>query len=131
MAGGNLLLCLDLTQRLNLWTLIGAQSVAAGPGMVARIRAFCHLHDLVALSDEEKEAVGYQEVVSGQGQLSWQCKPGAQLPPRQLELSPADVVLLRQAVEAVPGVVAMRRWAEPIWNALFPLGAPSGEGSSQ
>lgn len=112
-------LTLDHIQRLNLHALLGAQR-----GDVTTIRAFWALQDRLALTPEEEVSIELKrEFVVGQERTAW--NPAFSLPPKNFELTDAEVVRVRAAIETWDsyGATADRRWLEPLLAVLCE-GAP-------
>ncbi len=106
---------LDHIQRLNLHALLGAQR-----GDVATIRALWALQDKLALSPEEEKAIELRrEFGGGHERLLW--NPALNLPPKELELSEADLARIHDALETWPSYWAGsdRRWLEPLLDAVL------------
>ena len=108
-------LTLDHTQRLNLHALLGAQRADVGS-----IRAIWAVQDKLALdADEEKAIELRREIVSGQDRTVW--NPSLSIPARDFDLTDAELVRIRAAVETWGnyGAAADRLWLEPLVGALL------------
>jgi len=108
-------LTLDYTQRLNLHALMGAQRAS-----VDELRMFWRLQDEIALTPEEKDAIGYKTIqANGQVQVQWDV--GKNLPVQDYEFKEEEFQRLGKMVrEWQPGFLigADRVWIEPLLAQL-------------
>src|SRR5215471_1082181 len=104
-------LALDYTQRLNLHALMGAQRAS-----VDELRMFWRLQDMINLTPEERDAIGYKtSQVGGQVQVQWDS--GKNLPVQEYEFKDDEFQRLSKMVrEGQSGFLigADRIWLEPL-----------------
>ena len=108
-------LTLDHTQRLNLHALLGAQRADVGS-----IRAIWAVQDRIALdADEEGTIELKREVLCGQERVVW--NPSLSIPAKEFELTAAEVVWIKAAIETwnAYGASADRAWLQPLVDLLF------------
>ena len=118
-------LSLDLTPRLNLHALLGAQRTDVGS-----IRAIWAVQDRIALDvDEEKTVEVKREMAAGQERVVW--NPALSLPAKDFEFTDPEVARIKAAIETWDsyGANADRRWLQPLVETLFP--AQPNEGDSK
>src|SRR5215475_4150137 len=109
-------LTLDFIQRLNLHALIGAQRAT-----VDDMRLFWTVQDRIALTDEEKDIIGWhiKQGENGQSQVEW--TPEAELALMQVEPSQEELNKLNGMIKQwKPGFMIGpdRSWMEPLLKQL-------------
>jgi hypothetical protein len=107
-------LFLDHQQRLNIIALLGAQKAN-----VAEMRMFWKLQDALELTGEEKETIEYRIATQGGIEVpSWNQAKG--LPPREFDLSDAEVMRVKKCIEEWPQFFTApdRKWLEPVLEQL-------------
>lgn len=112
-------LVLDHTQRLNLHVMIGMQRANLDD-----MRMFWRIQDRIELSNEEKEAIGYQvrtaQTQNGPvPQIAWD--PSRWLAPKEYEFAPEEVAKLQNLIKTWQQgyqIGGDRVWLEPLLPQL-------------
>lgn len=107
-------LSLDYTQRLNLIVLMGLLECNVG-----ETRAVWKLQDKLALTDEEKQAIGYfVQANNGNEVHGWDMSKTQPL--KEYDLADSDIARIQRAVLQFPRhrVAQARPWLEPLLTQL-------------
>jgi hypothetical protein len=113
---------------LNLHALIGQQRAS-----VDEMRMYWRLQDRIDLSEEEREAIGWQtREVNGQKQTAWDSSRG--LPPKEFEMTDEEMKKVLNVVKSWQQgymVGAERIWLEPLLGQLENGAQPAAHGATQ
>lgn len=106
---------LDIPQRVNLVVMLDALEC---PGR-REVFAICRLQEKLQLSDEEREAVGYQKIMQdGREYVLWQQNEICRAP-KPFEVADDDMARLCRAVDQFRMVPARdRAWYDPLVKQL-------------
>lgn len=109
---------LDVPQRMNIVFMLDNLEC---PGR-REVYAVCRLQEQLQLSDEEREAVGYQRIVQPNGQIyqAWQVNSASQAI-KDYDVSDDDIQRLCRAIDQFRMVpMRDRMWYEPLIKQLPP-----------